>query len=166
MVDIIETDFRNLDLNLLLVFHALLKERNVTRAAQRLFVGQPALSGALKRLRAAFDDELFVRTSHGMEPTPRALELARAIDPLLLSLQQAFHKRPSFDPATTERVFRVGLSDALEVAVMPGLMQRLSAVAPGVRLITHLTDRTRASTMLDAGELELAVGVFLEVPAW
>jgi len=166
MANIIESDFRRLDLNLLLVFHALLQERNVTRAAARLFIGQPALSGALKRLRAAFADELFVRTSHGMAPTARALELARTIDPLLLALQQVLQEQPHFDPATAERVFRIGVSDALEVALMPALMNRLAATAPGVRLISHQTDGRSAPGMLDAGEIELAVGVFTECPAW
>jgi LysR family transcriptional activator of mexEF-oprN operon len=166
MNNINESDFRRLDLNLLLVFHALLHERNVTRAAKRLFIGQPALSGALKRLRVALGDELFVRTSHGMTPTPRALELARAIEPLLLSLQQALHAKPAFDPAKAERVFRIGLSDALEAALMPQLMQRLSAEAPGVRLIAQAADRTTAPGLLDAAEIELAVGVFIECAAW
>ncbi|MDR6523813.1 LysR family transcriptional activator of mexEF-oprN operon [Variovorax paradoxus] len=161
-----ESDFRRLDLNLLLVFHALLHERSVTRAAQRLFIGQPALSGALKRLRAALGDALFVRTSHGMTPTPRALELARVIEPLLLSLQQALHARPAFDPAKAERVFRIGLSDALEVALMPRLMQRLSTEAPGVRLIAREADRTNAPAMLDAAEIELAAGVFIDRASW
>jgi LysR family transcriptional activator of mexEF-oprN operon len=166
MTVINERDFRQLDLNLLLVFHALREERSVTRAAQRLFIGQPALSGALKRLRAALGDELFVRTSHGMQPTARALELGRAIDPLLAALQEAMHRRPAFDPGRSERVFRIGLSDALEVALLPRVMHRLGVVAPGVRLIAHNADRTSASALLDAGTIELALGVFLDVPAW
>lgn len=166
MDNINESDFRRLDLNLLLVFHALLHERSVTRAAQRLFIGQPALSGALKRLRVALGDELFVRTSHGMAPTPRALELARVIEPLLLSLQHALHAKPVFDPAKAERVFRIGLSDALEVALMPQLMQRLAAEAPGVRLIARAADRANAPGMLDAAEIELGVGVFIDCAAW
>ncbi|SFQ26641.1 LysR family transcriptional regulator [Variovorax sp. 770b2] len=166
MYNINEIDFRRLDLNLLLVFHALLHERSVTRAARRLFIGQPALSGALKRLRVALGDELFVRTSHGMTPTPRALELARVIEPLLLSLQQALHAKPAFDPAKAERVFRIGLSDALEVALMPQLMQRLAAEAPGVRLIARPADRANAPGMLDAAEIELAAGVFIDCATW
>ncbi|MGJ7525756.1 LysR family transcriptional regulator [Variovorax sp. GB1P17] len=166
MKSINESDFRRLDLNLLLVFHALLHERNVTRAAARLFIGQPALSGALKRLRAAVGDELFVRTSHGMTPTPRALELAQVIEPLLLSLQQALQARPAFDPASAERVFRIGLSDALEVALMPQLMQRLATEAPGVRLIASAADRANAPAQLDAADIELAVGVFTDCAAW
>lgn len=166
MGNIIDSDLRRLDLNLLLAFHALMKERNVTRAAEQLFIGQPALSGALKRLRAAFDDELFIRTRHGMAPTPRAVELAGAIDPLLLSLQQALHSKPSFNPGTAERVFRIGLSDALEVALMPKLVQQLALTAPGIKLISSFTDRTRASSMLDSGEIDLAIGVFDEASSW
>ena len=163
---IIENDFRRLDLNLLLVFRALLQERSVTRAAQRLFLGQPAVSGALKRLRAAFGDELFVRTPHGMEPTPRALELSRQIEPLLLTVHRALTQPPQFDPATAQRVFRIGLSDALEVALMPELMRRLSRQAPGVRLITHAADARRTPAMLDACEIELGVGVYQQCLAW
>ena len=166
MMAINERDFRGLDLNLLLVLHALLQERSVTRAARRLFIGQPAVSAALKRLRQAFDDALFVRTSHGMEPTPRALELAAVIAPLLGSLQQALSTRPSFDPATSDRVFRIGLSDSLEVTLMPELMQRLARAAPQVRVISRVSDGPRAAGLLDSGDIELAVGVLREVPAW
>jgi len=166
IMNIIESDFRGLDLNLLPVFHALLLERSVTRAAGRLFMGQPAVSGALKRLRAAFADELFVRTSHGMRPTPRALELARAIDPLLLSLQQALRNQSSFEPSTSTRVFRIGLTDALEVALMPQIMLKLSKIAPGVGLISRSTDAPRVIGMLDSSEIEIALGVFPERPSW
>jgi len=166
MMNINERDFRGLDLNLLLVLHALLKERNVTRAASRLFIGQPAVSGALKRLRHAFGDDLFVRTSHGMEPTPRALELAAVIGPLLGSLQQALSARPSFDPSTSDRVFRIGLSDSLEVALMPALMQRLAQTAPKARVISRVSDRLHSAALLDSGEVELAVGVLQDVPTW
>jgi len=166
MANINERDFRGLDLNLLLVFHALMQERNVTRAANRLFLGQPAVSGALKRLRHRLGDDLFVRTSHGMEPTPRAIELSRAIDPLLGSLQQALARRPAFDAATSDRVFRIGLSDSLEVALMPELMRRLARVAPAVRVISRTVDRLRAPSQLDAGDIELAVAVNHAQPRW
>jgi LysR family transcriptional regulator, mexEF-oprN operon transcriptional activator len=166
MSNIIENDFRGVDLNLLLVFRALLQERGVTRAAQRLFLGQPAVSGALKRLRNMFGDELFVRTPRGMEPTPRALELSRSIEPLLLTLHQALTQPPRFDPATAQRTFRLGLSDALEAALMPELMRLLGERAPGVRLITRNADTPRAPGMVDAGEIELAVGAHRSCTAW
>jgi LysR family transcriptional regulator, mexEF-oprN operon transcriptional activator len=166
MSNIIERDFRNIDLNLLLVFHALLQERTVTGAARRLYVGQPAVSGALKRLRAAFSDPLFVRTSRGMTPTSRALELAAVVDPLLMGLHQALRTHSAFAPAASQRVFRIGLSDALEVALMPEFMRLLTDIAPGVRLITRITDAPRASSMLDADDIELAIGVFRAPNSW
>jgi LysR family transcriptional regulator, mexEF-oprN operon transcriptional activator len=166
MNSIIENDFRRFDLNLLLAFRALMQERSVTRAAQRLFLGQPAVSGALKRLRDAFGDELFVRTPHGITPTPRALELARQIEPFLQSLHQALTQPPRFDPALAQRVFRIGLSDSLEVVLMPALMERLASLAPSVKLIARTTDSTRAAAMLDDGAIELAVGVFPECVPW
>jgi len=87
MIDIDEADFHRLDLNLLLVFTALLRERSVTRAAQRLHLGQPAVSAALSRLRAFTGDELFVRTPGGMEPTAHALALAESLKPVLEGLE-------------------------------------------------------------------------------
>jgi LysR family transcriptional activator of mexEF-oprN operon len=166
MSNIIENDFRNFDLNLLLTFRALLEERSVTRAAQRLFLGQPAVSGALKRLREAFGDELFVRTSRGITPTLRALELGRQIEPFLQSLHQVLTQLPVFDPASAQRVFRIGLSDSLEVLMTPEIMDRLTVAAPGVKLIARPTDSTRAAAMLDEGEIELAVGVFRDCAQW
>lgn len=166
IMDIIENDLRRLDLNLLLTFRALLEERSVTRAAQRLFLGQPAVSGALKRLRAAFGDELFVRTPHGIEPTPRAFELARQIEPLLVSLHRTLTQPPVFDPSSAQRVFRVGLTDALEVALMPEIMSRVARSAPGVKLIMRTAEASSAPGMLDEGVIELAVGVFRECAAW
>lgn len=166
MSNIIETDFMNFDLNLLLTFRALFEERSVTRAAQRLFLGQPAVSGALKRLREAFGDELFVRTSRGIAPTSRALELARQIEPFLQSLHQVLTQPPVFDPASARRVFRIGLSDSMEVLLMPEIMGRLAVAAPGVKLIARPADSTRAAAMLDEGEIELAVGVFPECVQW
>ncbi|CAD6513523.1 PCP degradation transcriptional activation protein [Paraburkholderia sabiae] len=166
MTIIIENDFRHFDLNLLLTFRALFEERSVTRAAQRLFLGQPAVSGALKRLREAFGDELFVRTSRGIAPTARALELARQIEPFLQTLHQVLTQPSVFDPASAQRVFRIGLSDSLEVLITPEIMDRLSTRAPNVKLIARPTDSTRASAMLDDGEIELAVGVFPECVQW
>ncbi|OLL31883.1 LysR family transcriptional regulator [Burkholderia sp. SRS-W-2-2016] len=166
MANIIENDFRRFDLNLLLAFRALMAERSVTRAAQRLFLGQPAMSGALKRLRETFGDELFVRTPQGMTPTPRALELARQIEPFLQSLHQALTQPAVFEPAHAQRVFRIGLSDSLEVLLMPEIMARLAERAPGVKLIARTTDSTRAAAMLDDGTIELALGVFRECVPW
>jgi LysR family transcriptional activator of mexEF-oprN operon len=159
-------DFRSLDLNLLLVFHALMQERHVTRAAARLFLGQPAVSASLKRLRAAFDDPLFVRTARGMAPTPRAHELARATAPLLAAVRDHLRRRPAFDPATSDRTWRIGLSDSLEVALMPALLRRLAERAPSARMIAVDASRANAAALLDEGRIELAIGSLPPPPAW
>ncbi|WP_097458635.1 LysR family transcriptional regulator [Mangrovitalea sediminis] len=166
MNNIIENDLRRLDLNLLLAFRALMQERSVTLAAERLFLGQPAMSGALKRLRAAFGDELFVRTPQGMVPTPRAQELWRRIEPLLASLHQALTQPAGFVPAEAQRVFNIGLTDSLGMALMPELMGRLTDKAPGVQVVTRQAADSAAPDMLDAGEIDLGVGVFKQCAPW
>lgn len=163
---IIENDLRRIDLNLLLVLHVLLEERNVTRTAERLYLGQPAVSGALARLREAFSDPLFIRTPKGMRPTPRAEALGRQVAPFLLLLHAELRGAPAFDPAASERVFHLGMSDALEAALMPALLRRLGERAPGVRIVAHQTDSEGVPALLDAGEIELAAGVFEEPAAW
>lgn len=166
MTSIIENDLRRFDLNLLLVFHALMKERHVTRAAERLFLGQPAVSGALKRLRAAFGDELFVRSRSGMEPTPRALELSRQIDTLLIGLHESMRVGQPFDARNSDRTFRVGVSEAIAVTLFPALFNKLAVEAPGVKLISLDTDCHRVSSMFERNEIEVAFGVFNECAPW
>jgi LysR family transcriptional activator of mexEF-oprN operon len=158
MINIIESDFRRLDLNLLLVFSALLRERSVTKAAQRLHVGQPALSASLARLRDFLGDELFVRTAAGMEPTARAEQLGIALKPLLEGLVQALLEPPVFEAAQSERTFTLGMSDILELALAPGLLALTTAEVPGVRLSLRAADQYDAPARLDAGELDLAIG--------
>jgi LysR family transcriptional regulator, mexEF-oprN operon transcriptional activator len=157
MIDINESDFRRLDLNLLLVFSALMRERSVTLAAARLFVGQPALSASLARLREFAKDELFLRTARGMEPTALALHWAQELKPLLEGLDQVLLKRRAFDPATSEQTFRIGVVDSMEIALMPRLLARLRQAAPGVRLVLRPTDRTSAAALLDEGGASLAI---------
>lgn len=166
MNSIIENDIRRMDLNLLLVLHVLLEEGNVTRTAERLYLGQPAISGALSRLREAFGDPLFIRTPKGMRPTPRAVELGERFRPFLRELQRELQGPSSFDPATSERLFHVGMSDALEATLMPALLRRLSQEAPGVRVIAHQADSQRGPSLLNDEEIELAVGIFDEPASW
>jgi len=166
MINIIENDLRRIDLNLLLVLHVLLEERNVTRTAERLYLGQPAISGALARLRAAFSDPLFVRTPKGMQPTPRAEALGRRVEPFLRLLHAELRGAPSFDPAASQRVFHLGMSDALEAALMPALLRHVREHAPGVRIVAHQADSDRVPALLDAGEIELAAGVLDPPASW
>lgn len=164
--DINESDFRRADLNLLLVFSALLREGSVTRAAQRLYLGQPAVSAALARLRDLFKDELFLRTARGMEPTARALELADQLRPALAQIHGAVFGTPRFDPASAERSFRLGMPDSIEVALMPTLIRRLGERAPGVRLVSQLAGREQGARLLDSNEIDLGISRFSEISAW
>ncbi|KAJ1552123.1 hypothetical protein HK405_012567, partial [Cladochytrium tenue] len=111
MNGIIENDLRRIDLNLLLVLQVMLEEGSVTRTAERLYLGQPAISGSLAWLREAFSDPLFVRTPKGMRPTPHTL-----VKPFLRLLHEELQGPPAFDPAASERIFHLGMSDALEAA--------------------------------------------------
>ena len=123
-------DLRRVDLNLLIVFETLMHERSVTRAAEKLFLGQPAISAALSRLRNLFDDPLFVRTGRSMEPSARAVEIFALLSPALDSISTAVSRAAEFDPATSTAVFRIGLSDDVEFALLPMLLKRLRADDP------------------------------------
>ncbi len=159
-MDIDHTNLSRLDLNLLVAFDALLAERSVTRAAARVGLGQSAMSHNLGRLRRLFGDELFTRGPEGMRPTPRALVLAEPVRAALTHVQSAMLQREAFEPSTADRVFRIGLADSIEVAVVPALVERLQAEAPGVSLRLRSTNRLSIVEELDAGNLDLGIGVF------
>lgn len=146
-----------LDLNLLVALDALLTERGVTRAADRVGLGQSAMSHNLARLRALFGDELLTRGPEGMRPTPRALALAAPVRAALAQIQALLSRDKAFDPRTAERTFRVGLSDSTEVLLIPALLDRLREGAPGVHLRLHNIDPSRLLDDLDADRLDFAV---------
>ena len=148
-----------LDLNLLVALDALLAERGVTRAADRVGLGQSAMSHNLARLRALFGDELLTRGPEGMRPTPRALALAEPVRAALAQVQALLSRDEAFDPRTAERTFRVGLPDSTEVLLVPALLARLCEEAPGVHLRLHNIDPSRLLDDLDADRLDLAVGM-------
>ncbi|KTT62568.1 LysR family transcriptional regulator, partial [Pseudomonas oryzihabitans] len=150
------TDLRRVDLNLLIVFETLMLERSVTRAAEKLFLGQPAISAALARLRTLFDDPLFVRTGRSMEPTPRAQEIAALLSPALDQISSAVSRTQSFEPASADRVFRVGLSDDVEFALLPPLLRRIRIEAPGTTLVVRRMNYLTAAGMLASGEITVA----------
>src|ERR1700757_1786703 len=104
-------NWRQLDLNLLVVFDAVVQARNATRAAEKLNMSQPAVSHALARLRAALDDELFVRTPDGMEPTPQAEHLAPSVRQALAELAAALGNRATFEPRTAARSFAIAVNN-------------------------------------------------------
>ncbi|MFD7500201.1 LysR substrate-binding domain-containing protein [Streptomyces sp. NPDC059850] len=156
MIDIYETEFRKADLNLLVVFAALMRERSVTRAATALHLSQGAASAALGRLRRLFDDPLFTRTRGGIEPTPRAIELARRIEPALGLIHGAVTDQDHFDAATARRTFTLGMSDDLEAALLPRLLTA-TADLPGIRLAVRQANRNTVAGMIDRGEIDLGV---------
>jgi DNA-binding transcriptional LysR family regulator len=165
-MDIGETDFRRIDLNLLVTFVVLLEERSVSRAAQRLYLSQPAVSGALARLRELFDDPLMVRGRLGMQPTSRALQLEARLRPALASIHGALFEESPFDAARAEHTFVVGMPDWVEMWLAPILFRVLRREAPSVRLSIVNTDPFRVATMLEQGEMDLAVCQTAELPSW
>ncbi|MFJ8716140.1 LysR family transcriptional regulator [Streptomyces violaceus] len=156
MIDIYETEFRKADLNLLVVFAALMRERSVTRAGAALNLSQGATSAALGRLRRLFGDELFTRTRSGVEPTPRAVELARRIEPALGLIHSAMTDRDHFDSATAQRTFTLGMSDDIEAALLPRLLTA-TARLPGIRLAVRQANRNTVADMIDRGQVDLGL---------
>lgn len=145
-----------LDLNLLVTFEAVYRERNLTRAAKRLFVTQSAVSHGLARLREQLGDPLFVRRASGVEPTPGAVRLAPQVGEALRLLRRAL-ETDEFDPARDLGRVRIAIHEELEPAVLPGLARRLRAAAPGVEIDCVRVDRVGLERDLGSSRLDLAV---------
>lgn len=152
-------NLRDIDLNLLVIFNQLLIDRRVSTTADKLGLSQPAVSNALKRLRTLLKDELFVRTARGMEPTPYALHLIEPIGYALSTLQNALNQRDSFDPATSERTFTLGVTDIGEIYFMPTLMAMLSNEAPNIKISTLRHNTGHLSDDIAAGNVDIAIGL-------
>ncbi|MGZ2482652.1 LysR family transcriptional activator of mexEF-oprN operon [Rhizobium pisi] len=161
-----DATLRKIDLNLLLAFSVLMQERNVSRAAERLLLGQPGLSAALRRLREALDDELFVRVGRGLQPTPRALSIAPAIENALSGIECAIRPPEEFNPATWQGEFRIGMCDNLESAFFGPLAARLLQLSPGARLIGIAAEKRDAARRLDEGVFDFSVSVHEEPASW
>jgi DNA-binding transcriptional LysR family regulator len=149
-----------IDLNLLVALQVLLEERNVTRAAERLSVSQPALSKTLQRLRDTFEDELFTRTAHGLIPTPRAEAMAAEL-PRALGMLDELLQPEEFDPATYQGTFRLALPPLFAEVLLPGLMERLMREAPGVHLLSGDVSQD-FQEKLKLAELDFAISVISE----
>lgn len=154
------------DLNLLVVFDALMTEQHLTRAAEKIGLSQPATSNALSRLRKLFNDDLFIKTSKGMAPTPRAIELAESIHQSLLQVQTAIYSEPEFIPQTSERVFRLGMDDYSELVFLPKLLAQIEILAPKVKIQVRSTNWIRSPKLLDADEIDLAIGHCPQFQPW
>ena len=158
-------DLDRLDLNLLRVFHHLLREKRVSNVATVLGMSQPAVSSALGRLRASLDDELFLRNQGGMVPTPYALQLAEPVAAALDGLQQALQVRASFAPARSARRFTLAMTDVGEMYFLPVLMDALAQAAPGVTLnVVAVTSASLAEDMA-TGRTDLALGLLPQLQA-
>jgi DNA-binding transcriptional LysR family regulator len=154
---------RAMDLNLLVVFQEVFEQRQISAAARRLNLSQSAVSNALARLRRTFDDELFVRTGAGMQPTPLAEHLAEPIAAALASVTLALNRPAAFDPATSERQFVIAMTDVAEIYFMPPLIERCRAVAPGIGLATVRPSQADLKTAMEAGRIDIAIGAFENV---
>lgn len=155
-----------IDLNLLVVFDALLTEQHLTRAAKKIGLSQPATSNALARLRKLFKDELFIKVSRGMTPTPRALSLATPIRQALAQIQLVVGNEPDFDPMTSDRIFRIGMDDYTEIVFLPHLLHSLKQLAPQVRVQIKTSTRHIAPGLLDDDKVDVALGYFQNCSAW
>jgi DNA-binding transcriptional LysR family regulator len=152
MNDIHGINLAGIDLNLLVVFDALMAERQVTRAGERIGLSQP--------------DELFTRTSAGLHPTPVAVALARQIQPALNQIQAALSSAQPFDPKTSDLIFNIGMSDYVELVLLPRILERIETAAPYVKIQIKSGDRQHQLLLLDKGEIDLLCGLIPNRIAW
>ena len=150
---------RQFDLNLLLVFEALMRERHVTRAAERLYLSQPALSHSLKRLRESLDDPLFIRTEKGMQPTPRAQALQPVVQQALALLREGLAPPALFSPANSTRRFTLATTDYFEEVMYPTFLSQLLAYAPGISFSIELITQEVLSEGLEQRQADMVVGL-------
>lgn len=154
-------DLKTLDLNLFVVFDALMKTRSTTLAGRHLGMTQSAVSNALRRMRGAFDDPLFVRSRQGMMPTPFADILAASVQSGLSHMQRAADCRNAFDPATSSRAFRINMSDLAQMVFLPTLLTHFAEHARGADMVVVNMDIDQARERMVSGEIDLSVGFFL-----
>ena len=152
-----------IDLNLLVVFDAVFAAGSITAASRRLNLSQPAVSHALARLRDLLGKSLFERLGRGIAPTPYARSIAGPIREALATMERTLHRADEFDPAATERTFRIGLREAFEPGVLPPLSRAICSAGPGLGLTSARHERARLEADLAAGEFDLTFDVLLPV---
>ena len=156
-------DISDLDLNLLVVFDALLRTHSVSAAARHLNMSQPATSFALNRLRKTFDDPLFIRTPRGVHPTPYAESLALPLANVIESIRSDILHRSAFDPRTARRSITLNMHDVGELVFIPPILKHVSRIAPGIEILTVNRHESEIEPALRAGEIDLVIGHFPEL---
>ncbi len=156
-----KTNIRRIDLNLFTVLQAIHAEGGVSRAAARLNLTQPAISHALARLRDIYNDPLFVRRGHRLEPTPLTRTIIEPVQRSLRLLEFTLSETAHFDPGQTRKRFTLGLRDILESTVLPPLLHGLEETAPGIDIASIRVDRRAVESGLAAGSIDLAIDILL-----
>jgi DNA-binding transcriptional LysR family regulator len=156
--------FSTLDLNLLRVFDAVMEERSVLRASQKVCLSQSAVSHSLARLREMLDDELFIRTTTGMQPTARAVAMAGMVRAALKTLEAAI-ELPRFEPATSTRKFTIAANDFTTMVLAPRLLHVLKTDAPHVDIVIKPVTRIDLAEQIDLGRIDVAIGTFQAAPS-
>lgn len=166
MPNIATMNLASVDLNLLVAFEALMEERNVTRAGRRVGLAQPSMSSVLTRLRALFGDDLFVRSASGMQPTAKALSLARPIGDALGQIRGVLEPGSGFDPATARRRLSIAVTDYGDLIIVPPLVTALRREAPGIDLVVRpVIDTALSVAGLEHGDIDALIGGHLPASA-
>lgn len=158
-------DLRRVDMNLLVIFEALMLEPNLTRVGEKLFLSQSTVSAALARLRDLFDDPLLIRSGRGMVPTSRAQEIFAELRPAMDVISAAVSRAKSFDPATSTNVFRLGLSDDAEFGLFPALLNALQEEASNIVVVVRRANFLLMPALLASGEITVGVSYTTDLPA-
>ena len=151
-------NLRSFDLNLMVAFDAMMQEMSVTKAAEKLRIGQSAMSHNLNTLRMLLADDLFVRVGQKMQPTAKARTLAGPVRAALSQAQNALHATDCFDPQTAQRVFRLGVTGEMDMILLPILLRHLQQQAPGVKILSRTITADTVDVMMNGGEIDIAIG--------
>ena len=150
-------NLKETDLNLFIAFDVIYTEKNLTKAGQVLGITQPAVSNALSRLRELFGDDLFIRTSKGMIPTPVANQIIKDVRSALSLIQNTISESEKFDPSVAEMIFKISIGDSSEYRLLPLLIKELAEVAPRIKVETYLTPRKDAPRELASGTIDFSI---------
>lgn len=159
-------NLRNFDLNLLVCFDALMSERNVSKAAEKMFLSQSGMSHALSRLRTLLDDPILMRTEQGMMPTPRALEMETPVRETLNRINRTLYTQKPFAPLTSDRKFVLYCTEYFECLVLPKLMAHLEKVAPHCSIVAEILTYELPESKLTRGDVDFVIGVegLMDIP--